>query len=88
MRARTPARKIVFDGARGVWKFGRHEVRADDMDGAAVRFRLYTVTARERLVGSYSGKIGSTPNEVAQYLLYFLETGKPWHHGLAKKDLA
>lgn len=87
MRARTKA-KITFDGARATWKLGRHEVRADEKDGTAVRFRLYTVDGRERLVGSYAGKIGSTPQEVAQYLLYFLETGTPWHHGLAKKDLA
>lgn len=87
MRARTPAAKITFDGVRAVWKLGRHEVRADEMNGTSVRFRLYTVEKRDRLVGSYSGTIGSTPQEVAQYLLYFLETGKPWHHGLAKKDL-
>jgi len=88
MRARTPAAKIAFDGVRGTWKLGRHEVRANEEKGTSVRFRLYTVDGRERLVGTYSGTIGSTPQEVAQYLLYFLETGKPWHHGLAKKDLA
>lgn len=87
MRARTPAAKIAFDGARAVWRSGAHEVRADEVSGTSVRFRLYTVEGRERLVGSYSGRIGSTPHEVAQYLIYFLETGKPWHHGLAKKGL-
>lgn len=88
MRARTPAVKITFDAVRATWKLGRHEVRAAEMSGTSVRFELYTVDGRERLVGSYSGTIGSTPQEVAQYLLYFLETGKPWHHGLAKKHLA
>ena len=89
MRARTPAAKVTFDAVRATWKMGRHEVRANEMNGTSVRFGLYTVEkGRERLVGSYSGTIGSTPQEVAQYLLYFLETGTPWHHGLAKKDLA
>jgi len=88
IRVRTRAAPITFDGVRATWRSGTHEVRADEMNATSVRFRLYSVTGREKLVGSYSGTIGSTPKEVAQYLVYFLETGKPWHHGLAKKDLA
>lgn len=88
MRDRIPAAPFTFDGARATWTMGRHEVRADETSATSVRFRLYTLDGRERLVGSYSGTIGSTPQEVAQYLVYFLETGKPWHHGLSKKGLA
>jgi hypothetical protein len=88
MRLRTRAVAIRFDGARATWKLDGREVRASETDGTSVRFGLYTVEERETLVGSYAGTIGSTPQEVAQYLVYFLETGKPWHHGLAKKGLA
>ena len=87
MRDRTPAAAIQFDAARATWTLGSHEIRASEMNGKSVRFQLYTVKGRETLVGSYSGTIGATPQEVAQYLVYFLETGKPWHHGLAKKGL-
>ena len=87
MRDRTPAVAIQFDGASATWKLGKHEIRATETDAKSVRFQLFTVKARETLVGSYSGTIGATPQEVAQYLVYFLETGKPWHHGLAKKGL-
>jgi hypothetical protein len=87
MRARTPSAAIRFDGAHATWTLGHHQVRASATDDASVRFELVTVTDRDTKVGSYSGTIGSTPQEVAQFLLYFLETGKPWHHGLAKKGL-
>jgi hypothetical protein len=88
MRLRTRAVAIKFDTAQATWSLGEHQVRATESDGTAVRFQLYTIGKRETLVGSYSGTIGSTPQEVAQYLVYFLETGKPWHQGLAKKGLA
>ena len=87
MRARTPAAAIAFDAGRGTWTLGGHEVRASEMKGKSARFELFTIASRATLVGSYSGTIGATPQEVAQYLVYFLETGKPWHHGLAKKGL-
>ncbi|HEY5349323.1 MAG TPA: hypothetical protein VIJ64_06315 [Candidatus Lustribacter sp.] len=86
MRDRTPAVAIEFDAARDTWALGKHEIRASG-SGKSVRFELFTVKGRETLVGSYSGRIGATPQEVAQYLVYFLETGKPWHRGLAKKAL-
>ena len=88
MRARMPSAAIRFDGKSETWTLGRQLVRASATDTGSVRFELVTVTDRETKVGSYSGTIGSTPQEVAQFLLYFLETGKPWHHGLAKKGLA
>jgi hypothetical protein len=87
MRARTYGAAIRFDPARAAWTLGAHEIRASETNGASVRFELYTLAGRETLVGSYAGTIGGTPQEVAQYLVYFLETGKPWHHGLAKKGL-
>ncbi len=87
MRSRTPASAIQFDAARATWKLGGHEIRASEMDGKSVRFELLTVKGRKIPVGSYSGTIGATPEEIAQYLVYFLETGKPWHQGLAKKEL-
>lgn len=79
MRIRMPAAAIRFDGARATWVLGEHEIRASETDGKSVRFQLFN--------GSYSGWIGATPQEIAQYLVYFLEAGKPWHHGLAKKGL-
>jgi hypothetical protein len=87
MRDRTPAAAIQFDAGRVAWTLGAHEIRASVTDAKSVRFELYTVNGRETFVGSYSGTIGATPQEVAQYLVYFLETGKPWHQGLAKKGL-
>jgi hypothetical protein len=87
MRVRTPAAPIKFDAARATWKLGEHEIRAREVDSTSVRFELFTVKDRATPVGSYSGTIGATPQEVAQYLVYFLESGKPWHHGLAKKGL-
>jgi hypothetical protein len=87
MRVRTPATPIQFDTIRATWKLDGHEIRASEMDDKSVRFELFTVKGRETPVGSYSGTIGATPQEVAQYLVYFLESGKPWHHGLAKKGL-
>jgi len=86
MRVRMPAAAIQFDAARGIWKLAGHEIRTS-ANGKSVRFELFTVKGRETPVGSYSGTLGATPQEVAQYLVYFLETGKPWHAGLAKKGL-
>jgi hypothetical protein len=88
MRARMPAAKIQFDGARATWSLGEHQIRASETNEKSVRFQLFNVGGTETLVGSYSGTIGATPQEIAQYLVYFLEAGKPWHHGLAKKGLA
>jgi hypothetical protein len=87
MRIRMPAAAIKFDGARATWSLGEHEIRASEVDGKSVRFQLFNVKGAQTLVGSYSGTIGATPQEIAQYLVYFLEAGKPWHHGLAKKGL-
>jgi hypothetical protein len=87
MRVRTPAAPITFDAVHATWKLGEHEIRAREVDGTSVRFELFTVKGSETPVGSYSGTVGATPQEVAQYLVYFLESGKPWHHGLAKKGL-
>jgi hypothetical protein len=87
MRVRTPAAKIEFNSVRATWKLGEHEIRATEVEGKSVRFELFTVKGRETPVGSYSGTIGATTQEIAQYLIYFLESGKPWHHGLAKKGL-
>jgi hypothetical protein len=87
MRLRMPAAPIRYDGDRAAWTLGEHEVRANEVDGRAVRFQLFNLTGGEQLVGSYSGTIGGTPQEIAQYLVYFLDAGKPWHHGLGKKGL-
>jgi hypothetical protein len=87
MRIRMPAAPIRFDGARATWSLGDHEIRASEISGKAVRFQLYRVKDGEALVGTYSGTVGAATQEIAQYLVYFLETGKPWHHGLAKKGL-
>ena len=84
MRERMPSLAIRFDAASGTWVLGRHEVRSNQMKDRSIRFQLFTTGKSETLVGSYSGTIGATPNELAQYLIYFLETGKPWHRGLAK----
>jgi hypothetical protein len=88
MRVRTPAAAIRFDVLKATWRLGTHEIRASETSGKSVRFLLYAIDDGETLVGSYSGTIGSTPREIVEYLLYFLDTGKPWHHGLAKKGLA
>jgi hypothetical protein len=87
MRERMPTLAIRFDAKRGTWSLGRHEVRSSAADDRTIRFQLFTTGEAETLVGSYSGKVGATPKEVAQYLVYFLETGKPWHHGLSNRAL-
>jgi hypothetical protein len=88
MRERMPASAIKFNVTRGIWNLGNHEIRASAADDRTIRFQLFTIDASATLVGSYSGKVGVTPKEVAQYLVYFLETGKPWHRGLSKGGLA
>ena len=87
MRERMPALAIRFDAARGTWSLGAHEIRSTAMKGRIIRFQLFTIGTSETLVGTYSGTIGATPEEVAQYLVYFLETGKPWHHGFSNRGL-
>jgi spore coat protein U-like protein len=87
MRARTTRSKIAFDAANGTWTLGERLVRTTETDGEVIRFRLFTTAAAETLVGSYSGTIGTTPDEVAQYLVYFLESGKPWHQGLSNRGI-
>lgn len=87
MRERMPASPIRFDAAHGTWSLGGHEIRATAMQDNVIRFQLFMLDASQTLVGSYSGRIGATPKEVAQYLVYFLETGKPWHHGLSNRGL-
>jgi hypothetical protein len=88
MRERMPASAIVFDAARATWNLGRHEIRVVAMKDRTIRFELYTIEPGETLVGSYSGTVGATTKkEIVQYLVYFLETGKPWHHGLPNRML-
>jgi hypothetical protein len=87
MRARTARTTISFDAARGTWTRGAHVVRTTETGGKVIRFQLFTTAPVETLVGSYSGTIGTTPDEVAQYLVYFLESGKPWHQGLPNRGL-
>jgi hypothetical protein len=87
MRIRMPATAIRFDGGRTAWSLGDHEIRASEISGSVVRFQLFHVKDGETLVGTYSGTVGAATQEIAQYLVYFLETGKPWHRGLAKKGL-
>jgi hypothetical protein len=87
MRERMPALAIRFDPKRGMWSLGPHEVRSSAVKDRTIRFQLYTTDGDETLVGSYSGKVGATPKEIAQYLVYFLETGKPWHRGLSNRAL-
>jgi hypothetical protein len=87
MRLRMPSAHIRFDPERATWQLGEHEVRANEVSRTSVRFQLFTVGDHEQFVGSYSGTIGATPQEIAQYLVYFLDAGKPWHHGLGKKGL-
>jgi hypothetical protein len=87
MRARTTRSKIAFDAVHGTWTLGKQVVRTSEADGKVIRFQLLTMTAAETLVGSYSGTIGTTPDELAQYLVYFLESGKPWHQGLPNRGL-
>jgi hypothetical protein len=87
LRERAAGVAVSFDARRHVWTLGDREIRAAEIDAKAVRFQLYTKGPRERLVGSYSGTIGATPDEVVAYLVYFLETGKAWHQNLAKGGL-
>ena len=87
MHARAVGSSFEFDGAHGTWTRGKHVVRSNEVDEKTVRFQLFTTGKTETLVGSYSGTIGTTPDSVAQYLVYFLETGKPWHRGLSNRGL-
>lgn len=88
MRERMPTSAIRFDPARGAWSLGRHEIRVSATKGRTLRFGLFTTGAADTFVGSYTGTVGATTDEVAQYLVYFLETGKPWHHGFSNRGLA
>jgi hypothetical protein len=87
MRARAVRSAITFDATTGTWTLGKHIVRSSVLDAKSVRFQLFTAGRTEKLVGSYSGAIGATPDSIAQYLVYFLETGKPWHSGLSNRGL-
>ncbi len=88
MRERMPASAVTFDAARGTWSLGPAEVRVSAMKDRTIRFQLYTVAPGETLVGTYSGTIAATTKEdIVQYLVYFLETGKPWHRGLSNRML-
>jgi hypothetical protein len=86
MRQRALRSAIVFDVGGGQWTRGDHIVRSYD-GGTAIRFVLSTAGEAETVVGSYSGKVGTPPDEIAQYLVYFLETGKPWHQGLPNRGV-
>jgi hypothetical protein len=88
LHARAVGSAIEFDAALGTWTLGKHVVRSNEVDGKTVRFQLFMSGRAETLVGSYSGTIGSMPDSVAQYLVYFLETGKPWHRGLSNRGLS
>jgi hypothetical protein len=87
LRERAAHASLRFDLRARTWALGDREIRASEMDGKAVRFQLVTNGTREKLIGSYSGTIGATPDEVVNYLVYFLETGKAWHQKLAKGGL-
>lgn len=87
MRQRSAREAILFDAVHGTWVLGKHIVRSTQAPDNTIRFQLYTTGRVETLVGSYSGAIGAAPDNVAQYLLYFLETGKPWHSGLSNRGL-
>jgi hypothetical protein len=88
MRARSTRNEMLFDAAAGTWLLGKHLIRSSQAEDKTIRFQLFTTGRAETLVGSYSGAIGTAPETVAQYLLYFLETGKPWHSGLPNRGLA
>jgi hypothetical protein len=88
LRERAADATVRFDARRSTWTLADREIRATEVDGKSVRFQLFTKAGRERLVGSYSGTIGATPDEVVAYLVYFLETGKAWHQNLAKGGLS
>jgi hypothetical protein len=88
MRERMPASPLRFDDVTGTWTLGRQLVRSGAAQNSAVRFALFHIDGVETLVGSYSGTIGATPSELVQYLVYFLETGTPWHSGLPNRGLA
>ena len=88
MRARAPQTATTFDATAGTWVLGKHAIRSSQAEDKTIRFQLFTTDPAETLVGGYSGTIGTAPDTVAQYLLYFLETGKPWHSGLPNRGLA
>jgi hypothetical protein len=88
VRERAADAAVRFDARRRTWALGDREIRASEADGNVVRFQLYIRGKREKLVGSYSGTIGATPDEIVAYLVYFLETGKAWHQKLAKGILS
>jgi len=87
MRARALRSAIEFDPGTGTWKLGKRLIRSSVAEDKSIRFQLFTTEKKETLVGSYSGAIGATPDNMAQYLVYFLETGKPWHSGLSNRGL-
>jgi hypothetical protein len=88
MRARAPRTATLFDAVAGTWVLGKHLIRSSQSEDDIIRFELITTGRTETLVGSYSGAIVAAPDSVAHYLLYFLETGKPWHSGLPIRGLA
>jgi hypothetical protein len=85
MRQQIVRTAIAFDATRGTWTRGKHIVRSNEAGGTSIRFQLFTSGTAETLVGSYSGTIGTQPDEVAHFLVYFLETGTPWHQGLPNR---
>jgi hypothetical protein len=87
LRERGADASVRFDLRGRTWTRGDRQIRASEMEAKAVRFQLYTTAGRGKLVGSYSGTIGATPDEVVAFLVYFLETGKAWHQKLAKGGL-
>jgi hypothetical protein len=86
LRERAADAAVRFDPRRSTWTLADREIRATEVDAKSVRFQLFA-KAGKTLVGSYSGTIGATPDEVVAYLVYFLETGKAWHQNLAKGGL-
>jgi hypothetical protein len=83
LRTRIASPAIRFDAGLGTWRVADREVRTTEMKRKRIRFQLFTTGSKETLAGSYSGTIGSGAGEVVQYLVYFLQTGKPWHQGMA-----
>jgi hypothetical protein len=83
MRLRMGSRAMRFDARQGTWRAADREIRASETNGNGIRFQLYTLAARETRAGSYSGTVGARPDDLARYLVYFLQTGKPWHQGIA-----
>ena len=88
IRARSPVASVAFDAGRGAWRRGDFEVRTRSIDVRTMRFELFVAGTSETYAGGYSGHIGAPIEELVEYLVYFLDVGKPWHQGLPNRGLA